>query len=91
MAGELADEKPFEPPLDWTKEEIDSNGSSNSEDDLGKRHTAYDESTRPGRLVLIVPAPCAAILPASEKLSTAEDAEAETRSPWLQSLHREMS
>ena len=39
MAGELADKKPFEPPLKGTKEEINSDGSGKSEDNFGKRHT----------------------------------------------------
>ncbi len=42
MAGELAEQKPLETPLDRTEEKINSDDSSDGENDFGKRHAACD-------------------------------------------------
>jgi hypothetical protein len=42
MAGELAEQKSLETPLDGTEQEINSGNSRDGENDFGKRHAACD-------------------------------------------------
>ncbi len=42
LASELAEKKPFEPPLQGTQQEINPDYSSDSEDNLGKRHAVCE-------------------------------------------------
>ena len=42
LATEFAEQKPFQPPLEGTQQEVNSDGSSDSEDNLGKRHAVCE-------------------------------------------------
>src|SRR5437667_7423008 len=40
LANKLAEKKPFQPPLQGTQKEVNPDGPSDSEDNLGKRHAS---------------------------------------------------